>query len=328
MRSHHGIVIREYSNEPIELAKDLGFLSDGYALTEFGNIAKLFLVDRIGDFHEPHATPNPLLIYDDVPLRLLYLYALLRDDIVFPYILESLSFGLNTHDVLKASLERLVGQLEENTRLDEVSQFKGILELRNRIVKEPVEKTQRVPRLEYCVDLGFLERVDLANKREKVAGEATVKADDGAYRTTPCIGRVPLALGELIQRPNLADKWLDQKFFKAAGILYERPLASITDTEMKLFYFVRGADFLQRKLGFIPGRVASMVGCLFAWVDGFRLEVADLFQEVYRVPKGKWAGLIKFSGGSRLDSEFLVAIEEELLPKLQEATGLPAVHRS
>jgi hypothetical protein len=328
MRSHFGIVIREYSDAPIELAKDLGFLSEGYALTEFGNIAKLFLVDRIGDFQEPHATPNPLLIYEDVPIRLLYLYALLRDDIVFPYILESLSLGFNTHDVLKASLERLVGQLEDNTRLDEVSQFKGIVELRDRIVKEPVEKTQRVPRLEYCVDLGFLDRVDSANQLERMPGDSVAKGLDGAYRATSSIGRVSLALGELIQHPNQPDKWLDRQFFKAAGILYGWPLDSITNTEIKLLYFVRGADFLQRKMGFIPGRVASMIGCLFAWIDGFRLEVADLFQEVYLVPKGKWAGLIKFSGGSRLDSEFLVAIEEELLPKLREATGLHTIRRS
>src|ERR1041385_2058745 len=173
MRSHLGVVIREYSGEPIELAKDLGFLSDGYALTEFGNIGSLLLSDRLTAFRQPLPEPNPLDIYEDVRLRLLYLYALLRTDIVFAYLLESLSRGLNTHEVLRASLERLLGELEENTRLDEISQFKGLLELKNRIKKVPVEKTQRVPRLEFCVDLGLLERVEAAKTEGRPSGRTT-----------------------------------------------------------------------------------------------------------------------------------------------------------
>ncbi len=322
MRSHHGIVIRDYSNEPIELAKDLGFLSDGYALTEFGNLTKLFLVHRTGGYPKSQATPNPLVIFEEMPLRLLYLYALVKTDIIFAYILLNLGAGCGIHEVLKVSLEQLAGRLEENARLDEISEFKGLIELQGRIAKEPVEKAQRVPRIEYCVDLGFLERADLSRKRGSDKHKSAEAEDDGSYTRTTVLTRVSLALEKLIKQPNMAAQWLDQEFFKAAGLLYDHSLTPIKESEVRLLYFVRGAAFLQRRMGFIPGRIASLAGCVLAWLDGYSLEVSELFDEVYHVPKGKWSGDMKFSGGSRLDTEFMVAIDSDLLPKLETAVGV------
>src|SRR5579872_6512119 len=84
MRSELGRVLPEDSDEPIELAKDLGMLSESYALTEFGNVVKAFLLERLGgETASLAATPNPLEVFDDFRLRLMYLYALLREDVVF-----------------------------------------------------------------------------------------------------------------------------------------------------------------------------------------------------------------------------------------------------
>ena len=66
MRSHVGKVLREDSDEPIELAKDIGLLSPGYALTQLGHMMKLFVLERTGDPQEPVPEKNPLLIYDDI----------------------------------------------------------------------------------------------------------------------------------------------------------------------------------------------------------------------------------------------------------------------
>jgi hypothetical protein len=316
MRSQLGHILEEDSDEPIELAKSLGFLSQGNALTEFGNAVKLVLLSR-GDFAPARPLPNPLVIYDEVLLRLLYLMALLQADAAFIGLLQGLSSGANPDKALKAGLDYLIGRLETETRLDEVSEARGIFDLRRRIDKihysrdgtaeEPVAKAQGVPRLEFCVDLGFLER------------GGTLGGDAGMYQGTTYLERVPRALGGLIERPTAAARWLDREFFGAAGMLYGRSLTVLKDTDRRLMYFVKGARFLGRRQGFVPGRIASLVGCLLAWQDGFQLEISELFDEVYRVPKGQWADSIKFSGGSRLDNEFLVALAPDLEAKLEAA---------
>ncbi len=322
MRSHVGRIPRDYSAEPIELAKELGLLSPGYALTEFGHMLKLFLKERLGDDERPRAQPNPLEIYDEVNLRLLYLYALLRSDIVFPAMLGALAEGevLNADQALSHALDQLTNSIEAEGRLDAITEAQALFKLRERIRKPrpsgerasewPVDKAQRVPRLEFAVDLGLLERKE------------NVGAEGGAYHATAGLRRVPLALRTLLERPSTVHQWLDREFFGAAGTLYDQQLRPCDSPDHRLLYFVKGGGFLKRRVGFIPGRVAAIIGCLYAWAEGFRIEIADLFAEAYGVPKGKWAGSIQFSGGSRLDSEFLVIIDSQLEGRLREALTL------
>lgn len=314
MRSHIGHVLPEDSNEPIELAKSLGFLSPGYALTEFGNIIKLFLLENIPESTNPLPYPNPLVVYDYLPVRILYLYSLLKLDMVFLAMLDSLSSGSCADDALKNGLNSLIKRLDTGIRLDEVNQAKGLFELSKRINKiriskkgateRPVDKAQKTPRLEFCVDLGLLERLPIDRNEEAI------------YQPTAHLEKVPIALGGLMSQPTASSQWLDREFFKGVGLLYNRTLQQIEDSNLRLLYFVRGCSFVGRRLGFIPGRTAGMVGALMAWREGFRLEIAEIYDEVYRVPRGKWANYIKFSGGSRLDSEFLVSIDSTLEEEL------------
>jgi hypothetical protein len=319
MRSHVGRIPREYSNEPIELAKELGLLSPGYALTEFGHMLKLFVIERVGEPGPIVPVPNPLVIYEDIPLRLLYLFTLLRADVVFAAMLGALAREWDLEGALGRALEDLTGRIESEMRLDAVGEAKGLFLLRERIkkkrptretgIEKPVDKAQRVPRFEFCIDLGFLDR-------QRGHGE------EGTYRRTRALDLVPGALATYLERPTAAVQWLDREFFKAAGILYERELQSCKDADLKLLYFVKGSGFLKRRVGFVPGRIAAMIGCLFAWLDGYRLEIADVFSEVYKIQKGKWGAHVKFSGGSRLDSEFLVVVDPALESKLLDAVHL------
>ena len=319
MRSHVGRIPRDYSNEPIELAKDLGLLSPGYALTELGHMLQLFVLEQGGRVAQAVPLPNPLSIYDDVRLRLLYLLALLRADIVFAATLHTLATEWKLDGVLPKALDSLIRGIESEKRLDAVGEAKDLFHLRERIKKpratretgleKPVEKAQTVPRLEFGVDLGFLERQ---------SGGKGSPSPDGTYLPTATLDLIPRAFDGLIERPTAAAQWLDREFFGAAGILYRQDLQACENPDKRLFYFVRGSGFLKRRVGFIPGRIAATIGCLFAWLDGFRLEVADLFDEVYKVPKGKWSAYLQFSGGSRLDSEFLVVVDPTLESKLHE----------
>jgi hypothetical protein len=316
MRSDIGMLVREDSDAPLELAKDIGFITKGYSLTEFGNLIRLILTAKFGCDMPYTAEHNPLLIYDDPALRLLYLYSLLSEDVVFVGMLDYLRSCFQPKEALRGALAGLVSQLEENTRLDEISRFKGILDLNQRIAKAPVEKQQREPRLEFCVDLGILERI---KSYEEPTDQSSGNEEDNRYKPTSALERAGEAFADLFKNPGAVSRWIDGNFFKAAGCLYERKLTQINSSNLKLLYFIRGAELMGPRMGFIPGRIASIAACTLAWVDGYLLEVSELFDEVYLIPKGEWSGRIKFSGGSRLDREFLVAIDSKLRSDLEAA---------
>ena len=235
--------------------------------------------------------------------------------------LVALGDGYRVEESLHRALDYLVGQIDQGLRLDEVSEARGLYKLRERIGKvrvsttgmsseTPVEKAQRVPRLEFCVDLGFLDRKS-----------AATESAERNYLVMDSLKRAPAILKHLVDHPGNAPTWLDCEFFRAAGALYDRPLEAIENPDLRLLYFVKGSRFVKRSVGFVPGRIAAMVGCLMAWMDGRRLEISQTFEQVYAVPKGPWADYIKFSGGSRLDSEFLVVVNEALETKLMGATS-------
>jgi hypothetical protein len=282
---------------------------------------KLFLQERTGESVAPLPQPNPLLIYDDIRLRLLYLRALFEADLVFPTMLVELGNGCKAEESLRLALDYLLAQIDQGLRLDEVSEARTLYQLRERIGRvrvsktgtsseTPVDKAQRVPRLEFCVDLGLLDR-----------RLSPIDAGESNYLMTAELKRAPGILSELVAKPGRSRTWLDQEFFRAAGLLYGQPLKPIEDPDVCLLYFVKGSRFVKRSVGFIPGRVAAMVGCVLAWTEGRRLEISQTFEQVYAVPKGPWADYIKFSGGSRLDSEFLVVVNEALETKLSDTTA-------
>jgi hypothetical protein len=317
MRSRVGRVLRDYSDNSIGLSQDLNFLSQGYALTELGNLAKILVMEQVKDESPKSPFPNPLVIYDDPRLRLIYFYSLLLADIGFLAILEAVSGGSPPNKALLEGLDYLLKRVGDEARFDEVGQVRHILSLRKRMEKpaftkqggeeEPVEKGQTVPRLEFCVDLGLLERFHGSTE------------EGSRYKLTEATRAIPIALKELIQHPKATQQWLDQQFFGACGLLYNHDLRPISNPDQRLLYFAKGARLVGRRLGFIPGRIAALAGSLSAWVDGVRLELAEVFEEVYCVPRGPWSDYIKFSGGSRLDSEFLVTVESTLEAKLQQA---------
>lgn len=300
MRSRLGHILPEDSDEPIELAKDLGMLSSGYALTEFGNLVKTFLLRRFGDSHSMGAQPNPLDVYSSLEERLLYLYALINVDAIFPAMAENIASKAPINASLSGALDHLLRATEDVIRLDEVNELKDLSSLRQRIEKEPVNKAQRVPRLEFMVDLGLLDRSPEGAKTESqyVLTEATERFSD-AFRG-------------LNESPGKASIWLDNNFFGAAATTYEIPVSYPCDELITLLYFTRGAALLGKRTGFIPGRAASLAASVLALTEGHRLEIADLFACAYSLPKTSWAPYVKFSGGSRLDNEFLVAIDPEL----------------
>jgi hypothetical protein len=175
-----------------------------------------FLQERTGESLAPLPRPNPLLVYDDIRLRLLYLRALFEADIVFPAMLVALGNGCRIEESLRLALDYLLGQVDQGLRLDEVSE--ALYQLRERIGKirasgsgtsteTPVDKAQRVPRLEFCVDLGLLDRKT----------SPTTEAGESNYHVTTDLKRAPWVLRDLVGKPGRSRTWLDREFFRAAG---------------------------------------------------------------------------------------------------------------
>jgi hypothetical protein len=305
LRSRLGHILPEDSDEPIELAKDLGMLSSGYALTEFGNLLKRFLLQRFGEPLPTAAQPNPLDVYSSIEERVLYLYALMDSDVVFPSMVENVASRAPINASLAGALEHLLRASEDSIRLDEVNELKNLSNLRQRIAKEPVDKAQRVPRLEFMVDLGLLDRSSEGAKAESqyVVTEATTRFADAFQGLSNSPGRISV--------------WLDNHFFAAAAAAYDMPATPSSNELTTLLYFIRGAGILGRRTGFIPGRMASLAGAVLALTEGHRLEISDLFKCAYSLPKTAWAPYVKFSGGSRLDNEFLVSVDPGLERELK-----------
>jgi len=84
-----------------------------------------------------------------------------------------------------------------------------------------------------------------------------------------------------------------------------------------LLYFARGFPWLQREIGFTPGRTVALAGCLLALADGWLVEVADMFALLRRVASGRWRAYLEYSGGSRLDQEFLIKVKPTLTAALE-----------
>jgi hypothetical protein len=92
---------------------------------------------------------------------------------------------------------------------------------------------------------------------------------------------------------------------------------SATDDEERLLWFARAYRHIGREFGFTPGRTLALMGCLMAWEAGVVLEVADVFDAVYRATGTRWERFLHFSGGSRFDREFLIRMDNDALPELE-----------
>ncbi len=71
-------------------------------------------------------------------------------------------------------------------------------------------------------------------------------------------------------------------------------------------------------LPFTPGRTLALQACLLAYAAGELLEIAQVFDSVYDAAKSKWSDHLRYSGGSRMDREFMFKVAPQLSPVLEE----------
>lgn len=76
-------------------------------------------------------------------------------------------------------------------------------------------------------------------------------------------------------------------------------------------YFARAFELTGREIGFTPGRTVSFAACLLALEDGRLAEIDTMFEAVRAGARTNVGEHLVFSGGSRLDGEFLVRVKPE-----------------
>ena len=126
------------------------------------------------------------------------------------------------------------------------------------------------------------------------------------------------SLGPLREHPEDQQDLLDRSFFRWAAEIFGLTARLCTDDRRRLLYFAQGFHYLQREIGFTPGRTIALAGCLLAWEDGWIIEIAEMFNLLQRMAAGPWRPYLEYSGGSRLDQEFLIKIKPGLIPDLEK----------
>ncbi len=69
--------------------------------------------------------------------------------------------------------------------------------------------------------------------------------------------------------------------------------------------------------------MVAVAGCVMALVDGWVIEVDQMFQVLREMAAGPWRKYLEYSGGSRLDQEFLIKVKPEIISAIELELGRP-----
>jgi hypothetical protein len=340
MPSHLGPLAPDRSEVFLEHAKHLGLLAETYALTERGHVLRQLLLQTDPCIADGRATPNPLYLGRRLGVRALYMWTLLESDLLTPFLLrEFLERRLNDPELLSVAAGRLLEAFGRDARVDSAIELKVLRAYRDRVARGAkvansesrstvrpslarfasgsrkrasapkgfkVHRHHVRPRLEHYVDIGLLGRRNDAYAAETV------------YEPLAETQRAASAWAPLLEHPKTIRRFLDGQFFRSvAHIFGVNSTQSCTQWE-SLMYFVKAFQLTSREIGFTPGRTVSFAACLLALEDGRVAEIETMFEAVRFCARTELGEHLIFSGGSRLDGEFLIRVKPEAIPVLQE----------
>lgn len=338
MPSRLGPLAPDRSEVFIEHTKHLGLLAETYALTETGHVLKRLLLQHDPALRDGRPTSNPLHVGQRLAVRALYLWALLENDAITPFLLKEFTTRRqNDPELLVAAADGLVESFARDARIDTAMEMKALRQYRDRVAKGTsssagasrsglrgdrraggrgglreylergaskggfkIHRHHVRPRLEHYVDVGLLGR------------RQNGQASETVYRPTPETHRAVQAWGPLIKNPKGSKRFLDGKFFASTAHAFGVEDAVECSIEERLLYFARAYELVGREIGFTPGRTVAFAGCLLALEEGRIAEIDHMFEAVYEAAKTELGEHLIFSGGSRFDREFLIRVRPEI----------------
>ena len=310
--THLGLLAFKNAEHILEMGRSFEILTTGYALSEKGVFLQNFLEHAIPGVHDGDPDANPFDIGIRPALHLFYLYALLSVDILSPFILREFSMTPagdlpNAPKLLGKAAAALVASVERTTDITNVDCVRESRTFLDRLQRKGVAKNQAQPRYHHLFELQLLERVEHEGEGRRVIPYI---ARDACLRSAK-------VFAPLCEYPERQQDLLDSHFFQWVAEVFEMSARACESDARRLLYFARGFDFLQREIGFTPGRTIALAGCLLALEEGWIVEVAEMFDLLRRMAAGRWRPYLEYSGGSRLDQEFLIKVKPGLVSALE-----------
>lgn len=310
---HLGLLTVKNAERITEMGRSFEFLTTGYALSEKGVFLQNFLTELLPGVREGRPAANPFALAGRPALMLFYLYSLLSVDVLTAFLLQEFATETkgdpsNAPRLIGRAAEQLVITVEQTGDISTVERIRDCRLLADRLSKKGVAKNQAQPRYFHLFELGLLDRGPSGQPRSP-------------YWATDAGRRAARMLEDIRTCPEEQQDLLDQHFFRWAAEIYQLPARCCDSDLRRLLYFTRGYPYLEREIGFTPGRTVALAGCLLALEEGWLIEVAEMFSLLQRMAAGPWRPYLEYSGGSRLDQEFLIKVKPTLLPALQAEVG-------
>lgn len=315
--THLGLLAYKNAERILEMGRSFEVLTTGYALSEKGVFLHNFLRQSYPGIEEGAPEANPFDVVGRPALHFFYLYALLSVDVLTPFILSEFAATVagdtpNAPTFVQPAAASLVSAVEKNMDITNVDSIRESRTLLERLQRKGVAKNQAQPRYHHLFELRLLDRVEHEGEGRRVipyvANDACRRAHD--------------VLAPLRDSPENQQDLLDKHFFRWTADIFNVPAHVCNSDVRRLLYFARGYDYMQREIGFTPGRTVALAGCLLALEDKWIVEVAEMFDLLRRMAAGPWRPYLEYSGGSRLDQEFLIKVKPGLVSALEADTSL------
>ena len=293
----------------LDLARWCGIIGNTYGLTEAGVILKAIQPARTELENREY---NPLLIQDRVQERALITMLLLQADTVTPFFLRELvdnffrTAGNRTEvQCLYPAVEALLSVARSGAGLTHALAVRDVVEYRDRLKSENASWHNSRPRVEFLVDLGLLQS-------EPSTANLHAPTDAGL--------RAAKLWQSMLDEPRRVQQILDHHFFGVFAAIHGLSLEPVNDSESRLFALANAFRApVVRPVGHTPARSIALLACLDFLSRGRLVEISDLLETLRSESHGRWAALISFSGGSRLDGEFLIRLDKRLVSELRGA---------
>jgi hypothetical protein len=314
--SHLGLLTAKSAERILDMGRSFEILTTGYALSEKGVFVQQFLEKTMPGIRDGESQGNPFAIHKRQALQWFFLYALLTADILTPFVLREFASSPsgdppNSPRLLPKAAESLAKSVEKFTDISNVAALRACSTYATRLETKAVARNQARPRYHHLLELGLLSR-----------DEPDADRRTSPYFATEAGLRAAQTLMPLLSTPDQQQELLDKGFFGWAAQIY-KPSAAASDSDVRrLYYFARGFPYLEREIGFTPGRTVALAGCLLALEEGWIVEVADMFKTLRDMAAGPWRPYLEYSGGSRLDQEFLIKVKPGLIPALKKELGV------
>jgi hypothetical protein len=318
-----GPIAEEHAFRYLDLGKKLGIFTPTNALSERGETLRAFYaVNHPGLIDWTGPDPNPIFV-DTLASQVILLDALLREDALMPLMMmefvETPEAGIakayrpvddeQQPELLMRAAKHLYDVLGVEPDIHTALELQHLRKFIEAIAVKKNHLNQALPRMEFALDLGLIERAGAGRRAP-------------TYRPTAVTERFAEVFAQYREDPTAAQNALDDTFFGSVAVCYGIHTEPVLSDEEKLYWFSRGYKLVKRPAGFTPGRTAAFAGSLLAMQAGRLVEQSAMYETMFRSAHGPYSAFLGFSGGSRFDREFLIRVDDKLEKELAPMVGV------